>query len=202
MPTPIGAGYARVLHSLLQASDPEAMAVTYGIQLEGGAGAPNEGDVADGLHAAFAGNAMSAMRGAYSLAATRVTFGGPDQGNLSQAFAGGVVVGNADEALPQNTAYLIKKRSGIAGRRFQGRMYLPGVRESVVSSGGILDSTWQAAVQGFMNQWLTAIEGVGGVIRMVILHTAPTIGPALNPTPVINLEVDRLVATQRQRLRR
>jgi hypothetical protein len=142
------------------------------------------------------------MRGSYTLAATRVTFGGPDQGNLSQAFAAGLVGGNADEALPQNTAYLVKKRSGIAGRKFQGRLYLPGVRETVTSSGGIVDPAWLAVVQSSMNNWLAAIENVVGVIRMVILHTAPVIGPVLNPTPVTSLEVDRLVATQRQRLRR
>jgi hypothetical protein len=97
---------------------------------------------------------------------------------------------------------LIQKRSGIAGRRFQGRLYLPGVRELTVGNAGIIDSTWLASIQGFMNNWLTAIEASAGVIRMVILHSAPIGVLPLNPTPVTSLQVDRLIATQRQRLRR
>lgn len=97
-------------------------------------------------------------------------------------------------ALPPNCAYLLKKVTGLSGRPYQGRMYIPGVPEASVNEGGFLESADLASLQINATQFLGALATAG--YPMVLLHTA-----VLPPTPVTSLIVDTRIGTQRRRMR-
>ncbi len=69
----------------------------------------------------------------------------------------GAVLG---EAMPANTAYLIQKLTGFAGRANRGRMYLPGVPESAVNGGtGNIAAATLTALQNAANAWMNSCNG-------------------------------------------
>lgn len=97
-----------------------------------------------------------------------------------------------------NTAYLVKKSSGLGGRRNRGRMFIPGVVGSRLLDNGHLSPTFAANLGAACDAFLTQLEAVTGVEGMVILHAPPSV---LAPTVVIALTPAPKVATQRRRLR-
>lgn len=112
-------------------------------------------------------------------------------GESSTSIAGAL----SGSALPPNNAYLVKKVTGLSGRQYQGRMYIPGVPEASVNEGGFLETADLASLQLNMNQFLAALSTAG--YPMVLLHTAPL----ATPTSVTSLIVDTRIGTQRRRMR-
>lgn len=116
-------------------------------------------------------------------------------------------VGSASgDSLPNNTAMLVKKVGVLAGRRNRGRMFIPGVPESISNSVGILTtlgvSDWQANIDEFLQGGSIPDALFGGDTSV---STQPCIFHSTgDPTPAIigQLVVSNLVATQRRRLRR
>jgi len=106
---------------------------------------------------------------------------------------------NTGPPLPQNTAFLLRKRSALGGRRGRGRMYWPPafLGEDSISSVGLMGEAQRSAIEGRMIVATAAPAGTG----RVILH-APEVGAPTAPTPITALSLDALVATQRRRLRR
>jgi len=100
----------------------------------------------------------------------------------------------SDNAPPQ-VAALIQKLTGFAGRSQRGRMYIPSVDEEGITIIGTFDAARLAAMQTAANAFLIDLQTQD--VPMVLLHS----DPALSPTPVVQLNVDSLVATQRRRLR-
>lgn len=107
---------------------------------------------------------------------------------------------------PGNIATLIRKRSNLAGRRYRGRWYWPGLLSDadVDEAGGIL-STRVTAIQADMDTILANVIAHANVDNMVILHAwdpedPPPVTPG--PTTVVVLQVDNLIATQRRRISR
>lgn len=98
---------------------------------------------------------------------------------------------------PPSVCVLVRKRTLFAGRQFRGRMYLPGffLNEANVGSTGIIDTAAVTAVQGWMNQWLSAVNSSNYPLKL--LHESL----AVTPTSVTSLQVESVVATQRRRLR-
>lgn len=202
MPIIIPPGFAHVVHSFSLAGDPERMATTYGVALEGGAGdAPNE--VAGALHTIFHSNVWDIIPPVYALETTEVRLGGEAGapsivGSFSQRQAGT----GTDSPLPQNCALLVHKRSNFAGRRNRGRMFLPVGFEGAVDPVGRINGPSIDGVQQRLNQWLTALQGSPLVTQMVILHSPSNAGGGvLSPTPVSTLVIDPVISTQRRRLR-
>jgi hypothetical protein len=74
-------------------------------------------------------------------------------------------------------------------------MYVPGPIEADIDSGGTLTSGVTNALQTAFDDLMTAL-GTGGIVP-VILHAG-----AAAPTTITEFDVDSLVATQRNRLRR
>lgn len=97
--------------------------------------------------------------------------------------------------VPPNTSFLLKKVTFISGRSEQGRMYMPGVWEAVVSGTGVVDATIRDDLTTAANAFLGKLTADG--IDMAILHTNE-FNP---PTRVVELNCDSRVATQRRRLR-
>jgi hypothetical protein len=102
--------------------------------------------------------------------------------------------GNSDPGTSPNVAYLVKKNTGVGGRKNRGRMYVPGCVETKVDSAGIVTPTFQATLQGNFTDWQEAAAVAN--FTMQILHNS-----VVDPTVVTSLFVESTVATQRRRLR-
>ncbi len=82
-------------------------------------------------------------------------------------------------------------------------MYLPGVPESIVGNAGVLTPAYVTQMNTALSGWLSAIQALGDVQNMVILHSFASVPPVpLPPTIVSQLVCDTRIATQRLRLRR
>jgi hypothetical protein len=69
----------------------------------------------------------------------------------------------AGDTLPSQVAYLIAKRTAIAGRKYRGRVYLPFWPESMNDVNGLPTAGAQAAAQDFALQFFaTETYTVGG----------------------------------------
>jgi hypothetical protein len=127
---------------------------------------------------------------------------GSDPGTVRWDYGGAAVAGNSGLAtVPQNTAWLVKKISGLGGRRNRGRMYFPGVSESVVDNKGELTSGQITALNtlvGSLKVGGSVHTAFGFLGQMQILHETGS----QTPTEVTDLVVQKVVATQRRRLRR
>lgn len=113
------------------------------------------------------------------------------------AFEGTTVVygANTNTLTSPNVSVLVRKRTGLLGRKNQGRMFPPGMSyENTWNSSGQMEIASQEDYDEAFNDWRVAVEGLGG--DMVILHTDET-----TPTPIVNLSTDLTAATQRRRLR-
>lgn len=106
-----------------------------------------------------------------------------------------VIGGSATESCPPQVAYLIRKSTGVPGRQHRGRMYAPGVRESTVNGGGIIDSSQRAAISANFEALRAGL--VAEDLDPVILHSEM----AVTPTPITEMSCETRVATQRGRLR-
>jgi hypothetical protein len=105
---------------------------------------------------------------------------------------------NGGPALPPNCAYLIRKHSGLGGRRNRGRMFLPagvGPGEDSVPSTGVMAEAQRADLETRVRAWLTAITGT-----KVIFHDSSSPGSS-TPTEISSFTVEARLATTRRRLR-
>jgi hypothetical protein len=95
--------------------------------------------------------------------------------------------------VPPNVTYLIHKTGGL--RRFQGRIFQPGVRESSVDDMGLVAAGTKSDLTIGWNSFRTALEAGG-----MTLHQKVSVK---NPAPAVvqNLTCDAIVSTQRRRLR-
>lgn len=99
---------------------------------------------------------------------------------------------------PPNVAYLLRKNTSFAGRRYRGRMFLPGSSNGGIQQGGILSGAEFTLVDAAAGALDNVFQGVGSanLSQPVLLHSeAPT-----TPTPVTSLSAELIVATQRRRL--
>lgn len=105
--------------------------------------------------------------------------------------------GASAESVPNNTAILVRKSTGLGGRRGRGRMFIPGPsRDQIEATGamsGAYRTSWQNAVDGLLD--FATLDA--NVDRAVLFHqTAPFV-----PTEIVSLTVEQRVATQRRRMR-
>lgn len=113
---------------------------------------------------------------------------------VPHALPGGV----ASPCVPANSSALVTKVTPFGGRAGRGRFYLPGIQENGVAEDGRMDGTLTANIQADMTTFLEALDTAD--CAMVVLHGAGS--PITTPTSVNALVVQRLLATQRRRLRR
>lgn len=106
----------------------------------------------------------------------------------------------AGATAPYNVAYLVHKHNFTIGRRGNGRMFLPGVNETMVGSAGEISPGWFTTLQTALTAFYDGL--VSDEFQPVLFHS-PTAG---NPTPpssfITGFGLDVRVATQRNRLRR
>lgn len=111
--------------------------------------------------------------------------------------------GGSNATLPQNCSLIVKKTTGFGGRKFRGRFYMPPISlaEADVNNVGMIDSGVAAAIQGYVDAWisdtLSALGVICGTTAVFLLHSSAS--PV--PTEVTGIQVENQIATQRRRLR-
>ncbi len=203
MPLDIPPGFGSIIHSLRLASDPEPMALTYGVELVG-SGTPQE-HVND-AHDAMGDFMSSVIPAEYSLLRTELRFTDVAGGATTISVAtGDRPGGGAAAALPQNCAYLVHKRTAAPGRRGRGRLFIPGVPEGLTDARGLISAAQVTGMQTALNLLLARYSGDGTTPLgkwMVVLHTIADLAvPGPPPNRVTALTCDPTIATQRRRLR-
>ncbi len=104
----------------------------------------------------------------------------------------------ASSSLPPNTSVLFQKRAAVGGRSNRGRFFVPGIAEASVDAGGLITPTLLASYQSAGENYRTSAEAAAGIDNLVILHDEAIVD---DPTTVVSLQAQALVATQRRRLR-
>lgn len=184
--------FAQYRHSL--AGDDEEMLTTCGHQWD--SGSVTIASAADLLADAWVARLQAQTSNLYTFLGVRVL--GTTTAGSEVFFEENRLVVGGDTAAPppQNTTLLVRKVTGLRGRRNRGRMYPPGqISEAGVSSTGQVDSGTLAARQGAWTNFLQDCALVG--LDAVILHSELPSAPAV----VTGMVVDQVVATQRRRLR-
>jgi hypothetical protein len=198
-------GYAHVVHSLSWAGDTELMAITYGVKAATVGAPATPAEIAATCNGAFGTNVMPEMDGIITLVGTEVTWqadplpADPLIGSVSASVAGG---GTSGSVVPQNTAFLVHKRTATGGRGGRGRFYLPGVDESAVSDLGIVATLVRTDFNTALQAMLDDLNAGGFTEGMYVLHDSLGAFAAADPYLVTSLTMDTLVSTQRRRLRK
>lgn len=185
-------GFAQATFVLSQEGDPEPMNNVVGVEWSP---VGNVQDTVEGLYVAYQDNFLPEMCADTHLLAVRVSIAQDGGGRLVFEYFFDADGDEAELPLPNNTAYLLQKRSEEGGRRGRGRMFVPGVPASDVTGAGVLASTRIAALTTRAAQFLSDLEDLG--TPMVLFHS---VAP-FDPTPVILLTPAQKVATQRTRMR-
>lgn len=197
---------AAVVHSLRWTGDPEQMAVTYGVLFTTPDIPDDPSQIASDLADLFIAELTSALSTTIELVNTDVTyqFSG-DPGDPPLVGSSGTT-GAGDETgtlLPQNSAYLVHKRTNTGGRGGRGRLYIPGVFESEVDNLGNVSSGELAQWNGVLADWLAGFATLAPFpAEMVVLHDSEGAHAADPPRVVTLLTMDPVISTQRRRLRR
>lgn len=198
--------FAQVLHSFSLSGDPEPFAITYGVQVEDPPLATDATGLATSLSGLFISNVIPNVSSLITLIGTEVIYQGdpppapPVVGAVASTTAGGNT--GATPLVPQNTAFLIHKRTSLGGRKGRGRCYLPGVAEGQVDNVGVVASATVGSFNTALAAWRTAIVSSSDFVGMVVLHDDASLTPLPAPTLVTSINMDTRVATQRRRLRR
>jgi hypothetical protein len=206
----IPVGFAQITHKISVADNGRAAYVVYGVAN------PTDMDAASVALAADAAWSANLAKAMTTEGITNETLAklGPDASGPSAQVAveGGTGVEIPPTCTPQ-VAYLISKNTALGGRRGRGRMYIPAVKEESVSVLGRLDTGITSRISAKLGPFLVALTTDD--IPMVLLHDpptrwdlvdgqprrVPTSGSIPAPTPVLNLSLSPVVATQRRRNR-
>nr|CRY96639.1 hypothetical protein [uncultured prokaryote] len=109
------------------------------------------------------------------------------------------VAGTAtSKPVPSNGAILIRKNTGLGGRRNRGRIYCPpfNMDESSVDAMGVILPANVAYIQGLWTFFLSELTGSDLAPRL--FHSeAP-----FTPSPVTGFSVQGILGTQRRRMRK
>lgn len=191
-------GFAQVVFGFAWPGDSEIMVTTLGVDYTGQTGGAD--NLATAMFTAWANSLLQQQTNNLQLqevTAYKGQDGGPPvvEESTNTAANGGA---NSDP-LPPNSALLIRKRTGLAGRRGRGRFYLPGAAEGPIDANGNLGGSYLNAVQAEADAFMTELDNIGVV--PVVLHRTEGIGTEPPPTVITSFVADGKIATQRRRLR-
>lgn len=146
---------------------------------------------AGGLRLAWESNMMPSMSDSWKFIGFRLRDAAGTVYERTLSVSGGTA---HTPATPQ-VSFLLKKQTLLAGRKYRGRMYVPGVSEQDVDALGVVVGSkiteLEAAFAGFIAAAAT------NEFEPVILHNGVTA-----PTLVSDYVWETLCATQRRRLRK
>jgi hypothetical protein len=211
MATEVPAGFFNAALGMRLTGDPETMYLTFGVK----AGTSSTGPISPGsvttLGTDLANTLKGRLDGDWSFTEMKMQAGpaGPNtpEGGVGPQYAQPLNIAGTSTAfgqLPVNSAHLITKKTGIGGRRNQGRFYFPAVQELGVSDLGILDNGQLSAINTAFGNFLAVLDSSTTFAGMYLLHSFPpgSSGPFLAPTRVTSLICQPVIATQRRRLRK
>ena len=102
---------------------------------------------------------------------------------------------------PPNVTYLLRKPTGLVGRRFRGRVYLPFAWSDGIDQTGTLTGSNFTALQTAAAAIKTnTVAAPTGMANLALLHSADPPSSAPAPTIISSLAASNRVATQRRRL--
>lgn len=119
----------------------------------------------------------------------------------------------AGEPIAANVACLVRKVTGKVGRHRRGRMYLSGLTEAmVIGAGGGYSAATMTSLQNGVNAFVGNAENIGPVgvsINLVVVSRYQGVDQFGKPipraagiaTPITQMVVDPVIATQRGRVR-
>lgn len=189
-------GYGQVTHHFELAGSAKSMSWSHGYKYDGGGDAPGNAEICQ--------EAATGTTGPYH--ADHMLTGWTYLGTSTQENQDGVIAlgtspvaiagTNMGAAAAPNISILLKKGTGIGGRKNQGRAFVPPCfpGENLISITGTIDSDTLVSMQGFYTAYVAGV--IAGELTSVILHSE-----AGAPTVFTSLIVQSMVATQRRRLR-
>lgn len=98
-------------------------------------------------------------------------------------------------------AFVVSKQTGLAGRKYRGRVYFPGVAESDVDEAGAVAGATVNAVTAAFEDLRTDLLADASVDDVVLFHDSETPGSVV-PTPITAFTCRSIVGTMRPRQRR
>lgn len=204
MPLVIPQDFAQVIYSLRFDTDPQLQAVTFGVGIDTGTPPTDATALAVTMSALFNTHLMPPMWSGITHVNTEVkwqnaaTPAPPVIGATPSATAGG---NSASTVLPQNSAFLVHKRTPYAGHRGRGRIYIPGVPEAAVDNVGNVGSATLSAWNTPLASFVAAVTAESTLTGLVVLHSTSIHSTTPAPYYITSLSMDPLLATQRRRLR-
>jgi hypothetical protein len=196
--------YGPFAHKLLMQGDAEPMFVTGALKLIDTDQVAVQA-VCQALHDFFRQLVIGACGGTMQTTGTelKIKIGEPDV--YRQAVVFGVQSGGlSGNNLPSNSAYLVRKETGLGGKTNAGRFFLPGVPVVIVNQNGDIPQENVNGVQTALNTYFNGVTTQLNVAEYALLHGSRANGtiPGGPPTKVTSLQVQNKIATQRQRMRR
>lgn len=199
---PVGHGQLTIPFNLT--GDDREMVVTFGFEDNAAISADSIAEIFQTAWFAMNTMAASSISDQYSVGPCRVvvnrTLG------LFEGFAAATRAGTnvGVSPVPQNCAYLIRKTTARGGRHGRGRVFLPpltGGEASITPTGDIgaaAVTNWNTELEEFRVACETNSQA------LELLHSPPPggVGPVIPPDNITGLLMQRVVATQRNRLRR
>lgn len=192
-------GYSYVQWRLLCDGDSEEMLTGMGYEWTDTAPDDSERQAAAALFAPV----MQVLTSEYTLRGARIVQGSDGPDLIYNVDATTVVAGAQTPGVaPPNVAYLVRKQTGLGGRRNRGRMYIPGPPRNWFSAAGIFGTTQLASAQTAVEELLDpSTLALAGFSNAVLFHSTGVTPTPSTPTPITSLSVQSKVATQRRRLR-
>lgn len=191
-------GYAQLVFNLSHPAASGALTTTLGVSIDGPLTTAQLVAIGD----AFNTNVLSGMSSSVEFDSITAYIGTGDPSAPIIEEATSEWSGGTDSAvgLTINTALLVRKNTGLGGRKNRGRMYVPGIPAGQLSDAGIINGSWIANRQTGWNAFETALTNTAttGVFAPVVLHSQAADG---SPTSITSFTVDNVPATQRTRMR-
>jgi hypothetical protein len=101
----------------------------------------------------------------------------------------------AGAVAPGNTTSTLSWRTGLAGKKFRGRIYVPGIRESDTSDDDRIASPLMALLAAAATGFLDRFGLVGSIYKAIVFHRATATG-----TRIITAVLENIIDSQRRRL--
>ncbi len=169
-----------------------------------GGGTRTEQDLADGMSQSMGDTwrPISSNQYGYFKCEVQTWPGGVRSAGSASILGAGVGAVGAT-GVPPTTAWVIRKRTPFAGRKYRGRAFIVGLPATFVSGGAINDTGVLALDDSGMvplicGLFTVATPGGDVTVDAVIVHTVGTAEPTVN-AQVTNGVYDRVLRSQRRR---
>jgi hypothetical protein len=195
-------GYLDCALGIQRDDDPDPYSITFGAEIDT---TPWTQANNDELATSCTNVLLAILSDASQFTSLSTKVGSDGEGPIFESTIDEVGLRSGDLGTP-NTASLWRKNTGLGGRHNRGRWYWPSVPQSNMTASGIMTQGETDFEQDFAGYFLDVLQGTDGsnptnTSNLVLIHS-PRSGEATpTPTAVTTFVVQRLLATQRRRLR-